>query len=248
MEPVAEATTASRPRRRWGRIALASLGALVAGALAWEWATWPDVAALAAANPKTTAFIARYQERQRRAGKSDAVAWRVVPYGAIADDLKAAVIVAEDIDFFAHHGFATAEMKQALRDAWEDKELPRGASTLTQQLAKNLWLTPSYNPLRKVKEALLTRALERRLAKRRILELYLDVVEFGPGVYGAEAAARRYFGVPAASLSAEQAAALAGGLPKPSRWHPGSASAVYRRRVQRILGRMQKARWVYGEL
>jgi len=158
------------------------------------------------------------------------------------------VIVAEDIDFFSHHGFATEEMKQALRDAWEDKELPRGASTLTQQLAKNLWLTPSYNPLRKVKEALLTRALESKLDKRRILELYLNVVEFGPGVYGAEAAARRYFGVSAAALDEQQAAALAGGLPKPSQWHPGSTSRVYLRRVQRIVGRMQKASWVYGEL
>jgi len=234
-------------RRGWKIGLLAGAGLLAALAI-WELATWPDVAALAKASPKSTAFIARYQQRQRRAGKSDAVAWRVVPYAAIARELKSAVIVAEDIDFFSHHGFATEEMKQALRDAWEDKELPRGASTLTQQLAKNLWLTPSYNPLRKVKEALLTRALERQLDKRRILELYLNVVEFGPGVYGAEAAARRYFGVSAAALDEQQAAALAGGLPKPSQWHPGSTSRVYLRRVQRIVGRMQKASWVYGEL
>jgi monofunctional biosynthetic peptidoglycan transglycosylase len=226
---------------------LAGLG-LLSGLAVWELGTWPDVTALATANPKSTAFIARYQQRQRRAGKSDSVAWRLVPYGAIARPLKSAVIVAEDIDFFSHHGFATEEMKQALRDAWEDKELPRGASTLTQQLAKNLWLTPSYNPLRKVKEALLTRALESKLGKRRILELYLNVVEFGPGVYGAEAAARRYFGISAAALDEQQAAALAGGLPKPSQWHPGSTSKVYLRRVQRILGRMQKASWVNGEL
>ena len=234
-------------RRAW-KIGLLAGAGLLAALAVWELATWPDVAALAKANPQSTAFIARYQQRQRRAGKSDAVAWRVVPYGAIARPLKSAVVVAEDIDFFSHHGFATEEMKQALRDAWEDKELPRGASTLTQQLAKNLWLTPSYNPLRKVKEALLTRALESKLDKRRILELYLNVVEFGPGVYGAEAAARRYFGVSAAALDEQQAAALAGGLPKPSQWHPGSTSRVYLRRVQRIVGRMQKASWVYGEL
>ena len=234
-------------RRAW-KIGLLAGAGLLAALAVWELATWPDVAALAKANPQSTAFIARYQQRQRRAGKSDAVAWRVVPYGAIARELKSAVVVAEDIDFFSHHGFATEEMKQALRDAWEDKELPRGASTLTQQLAKNLWLTPSYNPLRKVKEALLTRALESQLDKRRILELYLNVVEFGPGVYGAEAAARRYFGVSAAALDEQQAAALAGGLPKPSQWHPGSTSKVYLRRVQRIVGRMQKASWVYGEL
>jgi monofunctional biosynthetic peptidoglycan transglycosylase len=225
-----------------------AVAALAIGAGVWELATWPDVGALATRNPTSTAFIDRYRERQRAAGKSDAVAWRVVPYGAIADSLKSAVVVAEDIDFFSHHGFATEEIKQSLRDAWEDKELPRGASTLTQQLAKNLWLSPSYNPWRKVKEALLTRSLESHLTKRRILELYLDVAEFGPGVYGAEAAARRYFGVSAAELDESQAAALAAGLPKPSQWHPGSTSRVYQRRTQRILGRMHQAAWVYREL
>jgi monofunctional biosynthetic peptidoglycan transglycosylase len=99
-----------------------------------------------------------------------------------------------------------------------------------------------------VKEALLTRALERSLDKRRILELYLNVVEFGPGIYGAEAAARRYFGVPASALSREQAAALAGALPKPSKWHPGAASTVYRSRVARILRRMERAAWLYREV
>lgn len=227
---------------------VAALGGLVAAWGLWEAATWPDVAALASANPKSTAFIERYRARQRAAGKTDAVAWRWVTYGAIADDLKHAVIVAEDIDFFSHHGFATAEMKEALREAWEDKEMPRGASTLTQQLAKNLFLSPSYNPLRKLKEALLTRQLEQKLGKRRILELYLNVAEFGDGVYGAEAAARRYFGIPAAELSTRQAAELAGGLPKPSQWHPGSTSRVYQRRVLRIEGRVRKTSWVAGQL
>ncbi len=226
------------------------MGAAAAAAVLglWEWATWPDVAALVQRNPSTTAFIERYKSRRQKDGKTPALAWRMVSYGAIANDLKHAVIVAEDIDFFSHHGFATEEMKQALRDAWDEKELPRGASTLTQQLAKNLWLTPSYNPLRKVKEALLTRALEEKLGKRRILELYLNVAEFGPGIYGAEAAARHYFGVSAAALDLHQAAALAGSLPKPSQWHPGSTSRVYLERVRRIEGRVQKTEWVEKEL
>ena len=133
------------------------------------------------------------------------------------------MLVAEDIDFFSHHGFAVEELKKAVQEAWEEGEMPRGASTLTQQLAKNLWLSPSRNPLRKLKEALLTRSLEKHLEKRRILELYLNVVEFAPGVYGAEAAAQRFFGKPAAELSRHEAAALAGGLPKPSSWHPGAS-------------------------
>ncbi len=233
--------------RRW----LAPLALLLAavGAFAvYEIATFPDVARLVRENPTSTAFIDRYRERQRAQGKSDAVAWRPVPYTRIADDLKVAVLVSEDIDFFSHHGFATGEMKLALREAWEEKELPRGASTLTQQLAKNLWLSPSRNPWRKVKEALLTRALERSLSKQRILELYLNVVELAPGVYGAEAGARRFFGKSAAELSAREAAELAAGLPKPSRWHPGARSEVYRKRVDRILRRMERAKFLRGEI
>ena len=216
--------------------------------LAWETLRWPDVAALATENPTTTAFIERHRQRERRAGRRGDVAWRWVAYASISPHLKRAVLVAEDIDFFSHQGFSTLEMRNALADAWERRELPRGASTLTQQVAKNLWLSPSYDPLRKLKEALLTRQLERRLSKRRILEIHLNVAEFGPGVYGAEAAARRYFGVGAASLDERQAAELAAGLPKPSAWHPGASSRVYQRRVQRILGRMGRAGWLWEEI
>jgi monofunctional biosynthetic peptidoglycan transglycosylase len=219
----------------------------VASAL-WQWATWPDVARLAKANPETTAFIERWRERERAAGRAGKPEWRPVPYGRIADDLKVAVLVAEDIDFFSHDGFATEEMKLAVRQAWEEKELPRGASTITQQVAKNLWLSPSRNPWRKVKEALLTRSLERHLPKRRILELYLNVVELGPGVYGAEAAARHWFGKSAAALDRREAAQLAASLPRPSSWHPGSASRGYLGSVERILGRMERAAWLRREI
>jgi monofunctional biosynthetic peptidoglycan transglycosylase len=229
------------------RAAIGVLAAL-AGFATFEWATWPDVAALAKTMPETTAFIERFRELQRAAGKSDKVAWTPVAYARIAADLKVATLVSEDIDFFSHDGFAVAEMKKALNEAWAQGEAPRGASTITQQLAKNLWLSPSRNPWRKVKEALLTRALERRLEKRRILELYLNVAEFGPGIYGVEAAARRYYGVGAAAIGREQAAALAGSLPKPSKWHPGATSRVYLSRVARILRRMDKARWLYGQV
>ena len=181
-------------------------------------------------------------------GKSDQVAWTWVPYPAISPALKRAVLVGEDIGFFSHHGFEVAEMKNALREAIEDKEMPRGASTITQQLAKNLWLSPSRNPLRKVEEAVLTWQIERRLGKRRILELYLNIVELGPGVYGAEPGARHWFGKSAADLTDEEAAQLAASLPHPEDWHPGSPSAAYRRHVQRILRRMEKASWIDNEL
>ncbi len=230
--------------RRLAAVALVALG----GFALFEWWTWPDVARLAEENPKSTAFMNEWRARERAAGRSAKVDWRWVPYGRISNELKLAVIVGEDIDFFSHHGFATYEMKKAVEEAWKERELPRGASTLTQQVAKNLWLSPSRNPWRKVKEALLTRQLEHRLGKRRILEIYLDVVELGPGVYGAEAAARRYFDESAAELSPRQAAMLAASLPRPSRWHPGVTSRGYARAVDRILERMRLSGWVRGQL
>jgi monofunctional biosynthetic peptidoglycan transglycosylase len=171
-----------------------------------------------------------------------------VPWARISPHLKRAVVVAEDIDFFSHRGFAPGELWRAVRDAVATRRFPRGASTLTQQLAKNLWLSPSRTPLRKLREAILTRQLEAHLEKRRILEIYLNVAEFGPGVYGAEAAARRYFGKPAAALGEYQAAALAAGLPNPARWHPGSTSATYARRVARLRQRMARATWLWRDI
>ena len=229
-------------RRRLFRRAAAGLAALLALFAAWQALTWPDVAALASADPRDTAFIEEYRRRQRAAGRPDDVAFRFVPYPRIAGDLKRAVLVGEDIGFFDHRGFELAELKKALAEAREERELPRGASTITQQLAKNLWLSPSRNPWRKAKEAALTWQLERALSKKRILELYLNVVEFGPGVYGAEAAARRYFGKGASGLTAHEAAQLAAGLPKPSTWHPGSTSPAYARRVATLERRMERAR------
>jgi len=216
--------------------------------LAVQLLTWPRIKPLATERPLTTAFIERYRLREAEAGREAKVDWRWLPYAKISPHLKRAVLVAEDIEFFSHHGFSDFEMKEALRDAMEEGHLPRGASTITQQLAKNLWLSPSRNPWRKLKEALLTRSLERHLEKRRILDLYLNVVEFGPGIYGAGAAAQRYFGKPASELDAHEAALLAAGLPKPSRWHPGSTSLVYRRRAARIEKRAAEAAWLDKQL
>ena len=208
--------------------------------LAWEAVRWPNVGALATRAPASTAFIDRYRALEREAGRSGRVQWTWVPYGRMAPSLKRAVVVAEDASFFSHRGFATAEIREAIDRAVKEFGLPRGASTITQQLAKNLWLSPSRDPIRKAKEALLTWQLERALTKRRILELYLNVVEFGPGVYGAEAASRRYFGKPAADLSDEEASALAAGLPRPSIWHPGVSTRAYRRYVDDIRRRMER--------
>jgi monofunctional glycosyltransferase len=233
-----------RPRRRWVRIVLIVALVGAAGALAVQVLTWPDVARLAVARPRTTAFIEEYRARERAAGRPDAVARVWVPYAEISPHLKRAVLVAEDINFFSHHGFELAELQNALEDALRDPPRLRGASTITQQLARNLWLSPSRTPWRKAKEAVLTWQLERSLSKRRILELYLNVAELGPGVYGVGAASRRYFGKPASEVGEGEAAALAAGLANPRAWHPGADGPALRRRVAMIERRMALARFL----
>ncbi len=230
--------------RRLARVAAwtAAWCSLAVVALAgWVFFVLPDPANLAHRNPRSWAFL----EKERSAGQR--VEHRWVPYGEISDELKLAVLVAEDINFFDHHGFDPDELRFAIRDWLAGKRL-RGASTLSQQLVKNLWLSPRRSLWRKLEEAVLTWKLERALPKKRTLELYLNVVEFGPGVLGAEAAARRYFGVPASKLTAEQAAELAAALSRPSRWHPGVRSRGYRSRVELILHRMQRAQWLRKKL
>jgi monofunctional biosynthetic peptidoglycan transglycosylase len=227
---------------------LAVVAAGIGAWLACQFATWPDVASLSRLNPRTTAFIEQYRRSQRERGQSDAVRWQWVPDERIALDLKRAVVCGEDMEFFFHHGFSSAEMRNALSQALHRFQAPRGASTISQQLAKNLWLSPSRDPFRKLKEAVLTWQLERHLTKRRILELYLNVVELGPGIYGAEAAAEYYFGKPAADLSSHEAAELAASLPRPGTWHPGRDSDAYRAYVAEVERRMEMATFLWRAL
>jgi monofunctional biosynthetic peptidoglycan transglycosylase len=226
-------------RRYRGRILL-GLATATGLYLLVAWLTWPDVRELKDTIPESTAFIDRYLDRTGASG----VAWTPVPYSRISAHLKEAVVVSEDLEFFSHGGFSSYEIKQAIKRAIEERAPPRGASTLTQQLAKNLWLSPSRSVSRKGREVLLTLQLEKHLSKARILDVYLNVVEFGPGVYGAEAAARHYFGKSAVDLSAREAAMLAAGLPRPSRWHPGVETPGYRRRVETILARMREVEFL----
>ncbi|GIW52610.1 MAG: monofunctional biosynthetic peptidoglycan transglycosylase [Gemmatimonadales bacterium] len=231
--------------KKWLLRLAVGLSAALFLAVAYQAATWPDVAILARQTPKTTAFIERYKEARRREGKPVALRWQPVPYEQISVHLKRAVVAAEDLEFFSHRGFSTAEMRKALEDAVRNRKPPRGASTITQQLAKNLWLSPSRNPLRKLKEAILTMQLEKHLSKRRILELYLNVVEFGPGIYGVEAAARYYFGKPAAQLDEHEAALLAASLPRPRTWNPHNRTRSYLRYAAEIEGRMARATFLW---
>jgi monofunctional biosynthetic peptidoglycan transglycosylase len=211
--------------------------------IGYEWITFPDVAALATKAPTTTAFMEQRKAELRAAGKSDAIDYRWVPYAQISPYLRRAVLVAEDDTFYEHGGVDVNALQEAIRKDWAHKKMTHGGSTITQQLAKNLYLSPSRNPLRKVREYFIARSLENHLTKKRILELYLNVVEMGERVYGAEAAAQAYFHSSASALSPSQAALLAGCLPNPRVMSPAAPNKRLRFRQRMVLSRMK--RWGY---
>jgi len=200
--------------------------------------TLPDVRPLATINPPTTNFIELRARQARAAGKEPQPLQRWTPYARISPSLKRAVLVAEDSGFFEHDGIDYGQLRESIEVNLERFELSRGASTLTQQLAKNLYLSPSKDPMRKLRELMIARFLEAALSKRRIFEIYLNVIEWGEGIYGAEAAARRYFGVSAGALSAEQSALLAGAIINPRLHNPGAPSRRLLARQRLILRRM----------
>jgi len=222
---------------------LAALFVVFALWLAYEWLTFPDVWRLKVENPTTTSFMELRRKQLRREGKDDTIDYRWVPYGQISPYLRRAVLVAEDDEFYEHKGVDVEAMKDALERDWKRKKITHGGSTITQQLAKNLYLSPSRNPVRKIKEYFIARKLEGVLSKKRILELYLNVVELGERVYGAEAAAQTYFKVPASAVSVGQAALLAGSLPNPRVMSPADPNKRLRARQRMIVSRMR--RWGY---
>jgi len=219
---------------RW----IAAAGALVFAAAAYTYLTLPDVRGLAAVNPKITAFMELRFRESERAGKPYRFDQRWVPYSRISPNLRRAVLAAEDSAFWQHDGIDVEQIRVAVKQAIERGDVPRGASTITQQLAKNLYLSPARDPFRKLRELVITRRLEAELSKQRIFEIYLNVVEWGDGVWGAEAAARTYFGIPASALSRQQAALLAGALINPRRYNPGHPPSRLLRRQRIILARM----------
>ncbi len=223
---------------RWLRRGLALL---VLCLLAWQgwylgWVVWWKYF-----NPSTTSFMSLRLEELREKDPKAELNKQWVPYERISNHLKRAVVAAEDARFSAHEGFDWEGIQKALEKNQKKGRIVAGGSTISQQLAKNLFLSGSKTPWRKAQEALITLMLEAVLDKRRILEIYLNVVEWGDGLFGAEAAARHYYGVPAARLSAEQAARLAVLLPNPRRFGRLPDSPYLAARSQVILGRMSAA-------
>jgi monofunctional biosynthetic peptidoglycan transglycosylase len=181
--------------------------------------------------------MAELHEKNPRA----ALAYKWVPYDRISGNLKRALIAAEDAKFVEHEGFDWDGIQVALDKNWKRGKTVAGGSTISQQLAKNLFLSPTKSWLRKGEEALITLMLEATLDKERILELYLNVIEWGNGVFGAEAAAQKYFGIHAAQLSADQAARLAAMAPNPRFYERNPNAPGLQRKIGIIRERMGSA-------
>jgi monofunctional biosynthetic peptidoglycan transglycosylase len=237
-------------RRRNYRIAGAAVVTVLAAAaaLAWWRRSQVDLSAWRSGPPPATwAARARQDAKWQAEGSRRRVEHEFVALDGISVELQLAVLVSEDIGYFGHGALDLRAIWEAV-DEWRRGGRLRGASTITQQLARSLFLSPERSLWRKVAEVRLAGQLERDLGKRRVLELYLNVVEFGPGLLGAEAAARRYCAAPARDLTAVQAAGLAAAVPSPGRDNPATGSHRWAFRRDLILRRMERAAWLRRQL
>ena len=229
-------------RRRWRLFVFAwkafcyALGTVVLAVIAIQLWFLSHIIYWSSYNPSSTAFMERHLEKPGARLRHN---W--VPYSRISEHLKRAVVAAEDAKFLDHEGFDWEAIQKAIEKNERRGRVVAGASTITQQLAKNLFLSGSRSWLRKGQEAVITWMMERTMSKRRILELYLNVAEWGDGIFGAEAAARHHFGIPAAALGPEQSAWLAAILPSPKRYERGRETPYIAGRMATISSRMTGA-------
>jgi len=215
-----------------------TVAALLFAFFAYVYLTLPDVRALRTANPRTTAFMELREREAAQQGRQLRHYQVWVPYTRISQTLKRAVLVAEDDAFWQHEGIDMEQLKISIKNDIEKGKAIRGGSTITQQLAKNLYLSPSRDPVRKLRELIIARRMEAALSKGRIFEIYLNVIEWGDGIWGVEAAARSYFGTSASALSPDQAALLAGAIINPRVYSPAHPNTRLLRRQRIILSRM----------
>ena len=220
-----------------GVVALATL-------LAYLWLGLPgrgEVRALAKSNPALTGVMRQREKEALAAGRTPRRQQTWVPLSRVSRHLVHAVLSSEDQNFFGHQGVDWDAIEKSVQEDRKKWSFARGGSTITQQLAKNLFFTTHKSPVRKLRELLVAHWLEEDLGKRRILELYLNVIEWGDGVYGAEAAAQRYYGKPASALDADEAAGLAAMIPNPRRINPRVDPRRFARAQRRVVWLMAHA-------
>jgi monofunctional biosynthetic peptidoglycan transglycosylase len=198
-------------------------------------AIWPDWQPLAGGAIPRSNFMAEYQEQQRHNKNWPNLLWQPVSLAIIPHNVVRAVLVAEDSRFYSHSGFDLIAIREALDYNFAEGRFVLGASTISQQTAKNLFLSPDRTPWRKWHELILTFALEQNLSKQRILEIYLNTAEFGRGIYGVEAAAQAYWGMPVSQLSLMQAVELAATLPGPTKHNPALRTVYFINHTQKIV-------------
>lgn len=213
----------------------------LAGSVAWDLSHIPRIGDLRRRDPGTTALMGQRAAQARAKGRAFRPFHVPVAYGLISPHLVHAVLAAEDAGFYRHSGVDYAELSEAFKADWKKRRFARGASTITMQLAKNLYLSQRKTLTRKVSEYFLARRIDGELSKTRVLELYLNHIEWGDGIFGCEAASRAYFGCSASELDPEQAIRLASIIVNPRRWGPDTDSKRIANRRRWIAGRMLAA-------
>ena len=217
--------------------------ALAVGALL-IYLSLPDVGDLERENPRSTALMLQRFREAKEAKKDLNIRQQWVSFDQIPRLLKDTIRVTEDAAFYKHEGVDLHELKAAIKKNWQKGEYARGASTITQQLAKNLYLTTDKSMVRKIKEFLITRRLEKQLSKNRIFDLYLNVIEFGPGIFGVQAAARHFFGKDVSRLNLEEMVRLTTVIPKPLKETPTSNSSWVKWKAGWILDTLLRYQYI----
>ncbi len=207
-----------------------------------------EVRDLARNLPEETSVMRQRDAEAREAGRKPRRLQKTVPIRAISKNLIHAVLSAEDPNFFGHEGIDWDALKESIETNLEKGRYARGGSTITQQLAKNVYFTTYKSLIRKAREAIVATWMERDLSKKRIIEIYLNVIEWGDGVYGCEAAARRYYGVSCATLDVDQAAGLAAMIPSPRRINPRTNPSLHARATRRVLRQMRWAGYLRRDI
>lgn len=210
----------------------------------WFYSTLPDVSYLKNENPKSTALMDLRREQAKQKGRKFRVRQKWVRFHDVPDLLKKSIRITEDAAFYGHSGIDMVEFWESVKKNWEEGEFARGGSTISQQLAKNLYLSTEKSLFRKFRELFITYSLESELSKNRIYHIYLNVIEFGPGVFGVQAGSRYYFGKNVQDLTLGQMVRLTAIIPKPLRVNAAGNSKWLKWKAKWILGKMKLYKYI----